>query len=142
MAKLYSHQHKHFNSGLSFNKAGSFRQKRWRDLCLCSVKHQSYANERSEYYLLQRFSTVVVSTGFQIQQRNLRSILICVVYRPPNCPISCLEEMLVPNMTHALTLNKDFLIAGDLNCYLIPSVLAAFLLAKRRCVQSRAHLLT
>ena len=39
---------------------------------------------------------------FQIQQRNLRSILICVVYRPPNCPISCLEEMLVPNnMTHA-----------------------------------------
>ena len=52
---------------------------------------------------------------FQIQQRNLRSILICVVYRPPNCPISCLEEMLVPNnMTHALSLNKDFsLIAGD-----------------------------
>ena len=50
---------------------------------------------------------------FQIQQRNLWSILICVVYRPPNCPISCLEKMLVPNMTHALTFNKDFLIAGD-----------------------------
>ena len=59
---------------------------------------------------------------FQIKQRNLRSILICVVYRPPNCPISCLEEMLVPNnMTHALTLNKDFLIAGDLNCNLLSS---------------------
>ena len=37
------------------------------------------------------------------------------------CPISCLEEMLVPNMTHALSLNKDFLIAGDLNCNLLSS---------------------
>ena len=29
--------------------------------------------------------------------------------------------MLVPNMTHALTLNKDILIAGDLNCNLLSS---------------------
>ena len=29
--------------------------------------------------------------------------------------------MLVPNMTHALTLNTDFLIAGDLNCNLLSS---------------------
>ena len=70
--------------------------------------------------------STISSRGFQqlwlqIQQRNLRSILICVVYRPPNCPISCSEEMLVPNMTHALSLNKDFLIAGDLNCNLLSS---------------------
>ena len=34
------------------------------------------------------------------------------------------------------------ILATDSCDYLIPSVLAAFLLATRRCVQSRTHLLT
>jgi exonuclease III len=51
----------------------------------------------------------------QCQQRKLRSLVIGVVYRPPDCPISCLSNHLSP-MNYVLTLNKDIVLLGDLNC--------------------------
>ena len=52
----------------------------------------------------------------QCQQRKLRSLIIGVVYRPPDCPISCLTNHLSPIMNHVQTLNKDVVLFGDLNC--------------------------
>ena len=47
--------------------------------------------------------------------------MICVTYGPPNCPVSCLEELLKPNFTIALTFNKAIIVLGDLNCTLLQS---------------------
>jgi exonuclease III len=68
--------------------------------------------------------TATSDTGFQqlwikVQNRKLRSILICVTYKPPSCPTVCLEQYFVPTYTKALCYNKDIVICGDLNCNLI-----------------------
>ena len=62
--------------------------------------------------------------GFQqlwicIQHKKLQSLIICVAYRPPDIPTTCLRNELVPAYAHALTLGKDILIAGDLNCNML-----------------------
>ena len=41
-----------------------------------------------------------------VQYKKIRSFVICVAYRPPDCHISFLEDHLKPSSTHALTLNK------------------------------------
>ncbi len=51
--------------------------------------------------------TATSDTGFQqlwikVQNRKLRSILICVTYKPPSCPTVCLEQYFVPTYTKAL----------------------------------------
>ncbi len=45
----------------------------------------------------------------QIQLRNLRSILVCVTYRPDYCPTSICFDRFMENYTHALTLGKALL---------------------------------
>ena len=55
----------------------------------------------------------------QVQYRKIKSFVICVAYRPPDCHISCFEDHLKPSSTHALTLNKPVIILGDLNCNLL-----------------------
>ena len=55
----------------------------------------------------------------QVQHKKKKSVVICVTYRPPNCPVSCLEELLKPNFTIALTFNKPIIVLGDLNCNLL-----------------------
>lgn len=42
--------------------------------------------------------------------------LICVTYRPDDCPLSSFENTLKPNYIQALTLNKPIVLLGDLNC--------------------------
>ena len=54
-----------------------------------------------------------------LQHKKLKSLVICVVYRPPKTPISCLRNELIPAYTHAVMLSKDILITGDLNCNLL-----------------------
>ena len=39
-----------------------------------------------------------------------------MTYRPPNCPVSCLNELLKPNFSITLTFNKSIIVLGDLNC--------------------------
>jgi hypothetical protein len=52
----------------------------------------------------------------KLQSKKLKSIVICISYRPPECPLSCLETNLKPSFVQALLLNKPIFILGDLNC--------------------------
>ena len=46
-----------------------------------------------------------------MQNRKLRSVLVCLVYRPPDIGLSCLENELMLKYVKALSLK-----AGDINC--------------------------
>ena len=52
----------------------------------------------------------------KLQSKKLKSAVICISYRPPDCPLCCFEDLLKPNFIHSLTLNKPVVILGDLNC--------------------------
>ena len=54
-----------------------------------------------------------------IQLRKLRSILLCVTYRPDYCPTSTFHDIFMENYIHALTLGKEIIVVGDLNCDLL-----------------------
>ena len=54
------------------------------------------------------------------QHRKLKSLLVCITYRPPDTPISFLNDDLMPAYTQALLLNKDIYLTGDLNCDVLP----------------------
>ena len=47
----------------------------------------------------------------QVQNKKLRSLLVCVVYRPPEVDVACLQK--------ALSLNKEIVVTGDANCDLL-----------------------
>ncbi|XP_074635839.1 uncharacterized protein LOC141894176 [Acropora palmata] len=55
----------------------------------------------------------------QVQNKKLRSLLVCVVYRPPEIGTACLENELLPKYIEALSRNKDIVVTGDLNCDLL-----------------------
>ena len=55
----------------------------------------------------------------QVQYKKIRSFVICAVYRPPDCHVSCFEDILKLSSTYALSLNKPVIILGDLNCNLL-----------------------
>ena len=55
----------------------------------------------------------------QVQNKKLRSLLVCIVYRPPEVGIACLENELLPKYIEALSRNKDIVLTGDLNCDLL-----------------------
>ena len=55
----------------------------------------------------------------QIQNKKRRSILLCIVYRPPDIGFSCLENELMPTYVKVLSRNKDIVLTGDANCDLI-----------------------
>ena len=54
-----------------------------------------------------------------IQLRKLRSILLCATYRPDYCPTSTFHDIFMENYLHALTLGKEIIVIGDLNCDLL-----------------------
>ena len=56
---------------------------------------------------------------FQIQHKHLKSVVVCIVYRPPDCAISSLADDLMPSYTHALSPNKPIVLTGVLNCDLL-----------------------
>ena len=57
----------------------------------------------------------------KIQVKNLKSIIVCTVYRPPNTPLACFDNDLTPSFLSASSLNKPVYILGDLNCNLLNS---------------------
>ena len=66
----------------------------------------------------------ISTTGFhqlwlKIQVRNLKSIIICTGYRPPDTPLTCWENDLTTTLIYALSLDKPLYIMGDLNCNLL-----------------------
>jgi hypothetical protein len=46
----------------------------------------------------------------KLQSKKLKSIVICISYRPSECPLSCLETNLKPSFVQALLLNKPIFI--------------------------------
>ena len=57
----------------------------------------------------------------QVQQKKLKSFLLCVTYRTPDCPLSCFVEDFMDQYLQALTYGKSVLVVGDLNCDLLTS---------------------
>jgi hypothetical protein len=78
-------------------------------------------------YTVLKYLTEISDSGFhqlwiQIQHKKLRSILLCVCYRPPDCPVSCFTNTFMAEYTRALIYGKDILVVGDcnlLNCNLL-----------------------
>lgn len=52
----------------------------------------------------------------EIQHVKLKSIIVCVAYRPPDIQLDCFVNDLAPSLTDAFSLGKEVFIAGDLNC--------------------------
>ncbi|XP_068680135.1 uncharacterized protein [Montipora foliosa] len=66
----------------------------------------------------------ISDSGFQqfwleIQHKKLKVILLCVVYRPPDCSVSCFGDDFMENYMHALTFGKEIFVTGDLNCNML-----------------------
>ena len=51
-----------------------------------------------------------------VQHRNLKSILLCITCRPPDCFVTCFADEFLEKHTLALTYGKEVFIIGDLNC--------------------------
>jgi len=51
-----------------------------------------------------------------LQVRNLKSIVICTMYRPPDTPLTCFDTYLTPSLITASLQNKPIYILGDGNC--------------------------
>ena len=85
---------------------------------LCSLIHQTRNDIKVSK--LKEISSVSENYFHQLwlklQSKKSKSIVICISYRPPECPLSCLETNLKPSFVQALLLNKPIFILGDLNC--------------------------
>ena len=67
--------------------------------------------------------TGISESGFhqlwlQVQNKKLRSILVYIAYRP-EIGLECLQNDLMPNYVEALSLNRDIVLTGDMNCNLL-----------------------
>ena len=51
-----------------------------------------------------------------MQFNKQKSVIICVTYRVPDCPVVCLYSLLKPNYTKVLLKRKPIIILGDINC--------------------------
>ena len=52
----------------------------------------------------------------QLQYNKNKSVVICIVYRVPDCPVDRFDSLLKPNYTRALLKQKPIIILGDFNC--------------------------
>ena len=91
------------------NKAGG-------GVCACVASNYRTA-------LLADISNISIN-GFhqlwlKIQVRNLKSIIVCTVSRPPYRTLTCLEDDLTATLIYALSLDKPVYITRDLNCNLL-----------------------
>ncbi len=68
--------------------------------------------------------TYTTESNFQqlwikFKNKKMKSIIICVTYRPPDCPLNCIQDDFRQNYVRALSMNKPIFILGDLNCNLL-----------------------
>lgn len=85
---------------------------------VCAYILQPYKAE-----VLQDISSVSDS-GFhqlwiKVQVRNLKSFVVCTIYRPPNTPSICFDSNLSPSLITASLLDKPIYILGDANSNLL-----------------------
>ena len=64
-----------------------------------------------------------------LQVRNLKSIIICTIYRLPDSPLICFDTDLTPSLITASLQNKPIYILGDGNNTLDPDCREAIALA-------------
>ena len=67
----------------------------------------------------------ISDTGFhqlwmQVQHKKLKSLLLCITYKPPDCNVACLEDFR-DCYTQALVYGLPILVVGDLICDLLGS---------------------
>ena len=82
--------------------------------------------------------SVISDSGFQqfwlqIQHEKLKSIILCVVYKPPNCPVSRCVDDFMDNYTRALMFGKEIFVVGNLNCDMLRKVRKLMLLMIYAC---------
>ncbi len=75
--------------------------------------------------------TLIFDTSFHqlwinLQYKKTKSLLACVCYRPPDCPLDCFENSLKPQYVHALSMRKSIIILGDLNCNMLDTTRREF----------------
>lgn len=69
------------------------------------VKELSYISDQNFHQL-----------WLTVQCKKMKSLVVCVTYRPDDSPLSSFEDILKPNYIQAALLNKPIVILGDLNC--------------------------
>ena len=55
----------------------------------------------------------------KLQNKKMKTIIICVTHRPPDCPLNCIQDDFRQNYVRALSMNKPNFVLGDLNCNLL-----------------------
>ena len=55
----------------------------------------------------------------QIQLNKNKSIIVCVTYKPPNCPVTCIKDEFKSMFIEAFMMQPQIVIMGDLNCNLL-----------------------
>ena len=68
--------------------------------------------------------------------------MICISYRPPDCSLSCFEELLKPSHILALTMNKPIAVLGDLNCNVLKKSLESRALSNFLCETNLKQIIT
>ena len=96
-------------------QAGTLGKVRRWCLCLC----QTWLKGRILKDLAGISESGLRQLWLKIQNKNMRSILLCIVYRPPDIGLSCFENELMPKYVKALSRNKDIVLTGDANCDLL-----------------------
>lgn len=83
----------------------------------------AYIKKNVKATVLKELSQISESNFHQLwinlQCKKNKAIIICVTYRPPNCPLNCFEDFFKPNYVQALTMNKPIFVLGDLNCNML-----------------------
>ena len=46
----------------------------------------------------------------KLQNKKMKTIIICVTYRPPDCPLNCIQDDFRQNYVRALSMNKPIFI--------------------------------
>ena len=52
-------------------------------------------------------------------KKKLRSIVLCVAYRPEYCPVSCFVDDFMDKYSQALKFGKNIIVAADLKCNML-----------------------
>ena len=99
--KLYRLDHLH-------KKGGGVCAYIRKDMKASVLKYLAYISETNFHQL-----------WIQLQLTKSKSLLICVSYPPPDCPLDCFENLLKPNYIQALVLWKPIFVLGDLNCNML-----------------------
>ena len=102
--------------GINFQDKTGQRKKAGGGVCV-------YTKAGLKVKVLKDLSSVS-ATGFhqlwlQIQHKQMKSILVCATYKPPECPIISFTDDFSDNYMKALSFGKDVFILGDLNCNLL-----------------------